>query len=514
MAISQIKNLGQFGCIKDQPAQDLPPNAWSHVMNARFRDGCVERIAGDQQIFTTPTTTPLWLQAYNQMDKRFWVHAGTNKVFADDGSTRADITPAVAPTGTQDDRWNGGVLNGVLVANNGKDAPWSWGGSGVMIPVTNWPVAQRAKVIRPYKNYLVGLDVTKNVGTTSDRFRHMVMWSTEAEPGKLPTSYSTTDPAKNSGELDIAEEPSLMVDMLPLGDANIIYKENAMFAMSPSGDSFVFRFQRLPGSVGALSQNCIANTPQGHVVLTHGDVIIHSGQGPRSIIDSRMRRWIFNQIDSEKLKRSFVAVNPAANEVLVCFPTLGSIWPNMAAVWNWATDTWGARELQNATCGCIGQVDYASASSWNQDNSPWDDDVTAWNQDEYSPAQSRLLLAGAAPIISAVGVSSTMNGTAFSTVAERIGMDFDAPDQVKTVRGMRPRIDATPGVQVQIQLGGQMDVEQPIQWSAPITYTVGQTFQADGFASGRWIGVRYQSIGNQPFRVRSHGIDVVGAGSY
>ena len=119
MAIVTIPKSGEYGVIKDQPAQELPINAWSDSANIRFREGGAERFKGEKQLFDTPAVTPYWLQQYNQGGKRWWIHAGTGKLFADDGvGARSEITPTSAPTGAIDDRWTGGVMNGVLVANN------------------------------------------------------------------------------------------------------------------------------------------------------------------------------------------------------------------------------------------------------------------------------------------------------------------------------------------------------------------------------------------------------------
>lgn len=515
MPIVTVPILGQYGTIKDQPSHEIPINAWSDSSNIRFKENAAERFKGEKSPFDTPAVTPYWITQYNQGGSRWWVHAGTAALYADNGTTRSTITPASAPTGGIDDRWTGGTLNGVLVANNGVNIPISWGGSGVAVNLVNWSSTVRAAVLRPFKNYIVGLDITKNVGTTNDRFPHMVKWSSPAVPGALPASYDETDPTTLAGELDLADDPSLMVDMLPLGDANIIYKEASMWSMTQTGSpEDVFRFQRLPGSVGALARGCIASTDVGHVVLTPGDVILHNGQGVKSIITGVMRSWLFNQIDSTNRKRSFVVTNPPANEVWICFPELGASACTLACVWNWLTGAWAIRTLNNATYGAVGQIDYSVLSTWAASGDAWKDAVTAWNQDELSPAQLRLLTTHTNPSIRAVDVSATFDGTVFTSTLERTGLAFDQPDTVKLVRAVYPRIDAAKGTQVQIQVGGTNDVEAPVDWQPPVTYTVGSTYKANTFASGRFLAIRFQSLDNQPWRLRSLDLDIKMQGKY
>lgn len=510
--INTVGPLGQYGINKDAEPQELPDNAWSDGANVRFRDGAMERMKGEQKIFDTPAVTPYWIQPFYQGTKLYWIHAGTGAVYADDGTTRANITPGTAPTGAVDKRWTGGVLNGVLVMNNSVNNPYYWGGTGILLPLTAWPVSTTAQSLRPFKNVLVALGINKG-GTD---YPHMVKWSDAAVPGAIPGSWDHTDKTKLAGELDLADDPSRMVDQLILGDANIIYKENAMYAMRASGGLGVFSFQKLPGSVGALARGCVANTPVGHVVLTHGDVILHSGQGPRSIINNKLRKWLFQTIDTTNRSRSFVTTNPTAKEVWVCFPALGDAACTLAAVWNWTDDTWTIRTLDNVTYGATGQLDSGVTNNWDAQNYAWQDAAFAWDEDALSQAQERLILCSSAPVITAADVTGTRNGAAYTSYAERVGMTLGDPNRVKTVRGLRVRLDAAVGTKVQIEVGGAMDPKAAITWSAPVVYEVGSTQynQIDTFATGRFIAVRVMSLDNQPWRMTSYDRDFILGGSY
>jgi len=509
-----IPLVGKSGVNLDTPAQELSDGTWSDAINVRFRDGSAERFKGERQLFDAPAEVPYYMQQYNQGGKRWWVHAGLTGIYADDGFARQNITPAAPPTGGIDDRWSGGTLHGVNVLNNGVDGPLFWGGTGLMAPIAAWPAATRCACMRPFKNVLVALDVTKNVGTTNDRYPHMVKWSHPAVPGAIPTSFDHTDLTKLAGELDLSEEPSLMVDQLPLGDANIIYKENAMFSMSATGGIDVFRFQRLPGSVGAIARGCVAITPVGHVVLAAGDVVLHSGQGPKSIINAVLRRWLFRTIDATNRKRAFVVACPPAKEVWVCFPELGKQACTLAAVWNWVDDTWAIRQLRNATYGATGQLDYSTVSTWQAQTDAWQDAAAAWDEDELTPAQERLLITRGSPAITAVDISATMDGAPYSSSMTRVGMAFGDPGVNKLIKAVYPRVDAAKGVRIQIEVGGTMDVETAVEWGAPVGYVVGQTFKVDTFASGRFLALRITSLDNQPWRIRSIDVDVDSLGGY
>ena len=509
MTRQSLANLGSLGIQADPPAHELPAPALSDGLNLRLRDGCAERITGESQVFTTPAVTPYWVGLYATPSARYVVHAGTSAVYADDGATRSNIT-GTAFTGAVDNRFSGGTLGGVLVLNNGVDKPQYWGGSGTLATIPAWGATWKCAILRPFKQYLVALDVTK--GAT--RYPHMVKWSSAADPGTLPASWNEADPAVDAGELDLAETTDRMIDALPLGDALIIYKGASMYAMSYIGGAYIWQFRRLPGESGMLALGCGCLAPGGHLVLTQGDVVLHSGTGVQSILSGRMRRWLFNQIDTSYFARSFVVSNPSFNEAWVCFPTTGNTTCNRALIWNWADNTISVRELASATYGCSGQWDAASDQSWAGDTGTWGADATTWSQSDMPLANTRLLLASAAPRLLMADSGASFAGTSYTARAERTGLAFDAPERVKLVRSVVPRIDGATGQTVQVQVGAAMDVEGPYTWSDPVTHTIGTSYKADTMAAGRFIGWRVQSSGNFAWRIRSIDLDVVAQGAY
>lgn len=518
MPIKQVGPLGQFGINKDQQPQELAENVWSEGANVRFRDGGMERMKGEQKVFDTPAVTPYWLQPYYTTTAQYWIHAGLAAVYADTyvagAPSRTNITPTVAPTGGIDDRWTGGVLNGVLVMNNGKDVPWYWDqlGTGKLEPLPGWDATWRAKSIRPYKNVLVAIGITKG----TDEFPHLVMWSDEAAVGSVPTSWNVADLTKIAGDLDLAEDPGLMVDQLVMGDVNVIYKQNSMYSMRPSGGEDIFRFQRLPGKSGLQAIGAVTDTPIGHVLMTNGDVMIHSGQGARSIINGVLRKNLFKIMDGDNRGRAFLVTNPGASEVWVCFPELGKAACTKAFVWNWVDQTWGIRTLDNVNHGAAGQLVEGATEAWSAQDYAWGDAAYAWNEQELSPAQERLLLCSTTPLITAADVTGTRNGVAYTSYAERTGLIFGDPDVVKTQRGLRIRVEAAQGTKIQFEIGGTMNTEQSVTWSSPFQYTVGTTpnNQVDLFASYKFLALRVTSLDNQPWRVTSYGADLVQAGRY
>ena len=508
MPIVKIPDVGK-GVNLDLSPEELQAGMWSNVSNMRFVNGYAQKFKGLSQVFTAPSITPYFIRSFQTPTSRYWIHAGTGKVFADDGTTRTNITPASDFTGAIDDRWSACTLGGQLVMTNGKENPQYWNGNTAttLANLTAWNTNWKCSSIHAFKSYLVSLGISKS-GTS---YPNMVKWSAAAVPGTLPSSWDETDVTKDAGEQDLAETSDAIVDALPLGDALVIYKERSAYLMRYIGQPFVFQFTRLAGDYGMVAKGCGAVTPKGHVILSNGDVMLNTGQGMTSIADGLIRRYIFNNIDSTNYKRAFVTTNPQRNEVLVCFPYGGSSFCNKAAIWNWETGIWSLRDLSNVTYGATGLISFDIVRSWSTDTETWGSDGTTWNENEYSPNEARLLLTSTTSIL-AFDVGSTDNGATFSGILERTGMAFDDVTSNKLVRAVYPVIDATGDATVTIQVGAAMNADQLVTWSDPVTFTSGMDIKADTFAQGRFLAVKVS--GTSMYRIRSLSMDIVPTGSY
>jgi len=301
-----------------------------------------------------------------------------------------------------------------------------------------------------------------------------------------------------------------------MGDALILYKQRSMYAMRFVGGTQVFEFRRLPGNFGMLTQGCAADTPKGHVVLSAGDVVIHNGDSPQSIISGRLRSWLFDsQIDPTFVSRCFVVANPNRSEVWICYPEVGQSVCTAALVWNWESDTWSPRQLPNVTHAAVGLLGYTSSDAWSADSASWGSDSTAWNQNDFTSPTAKLVMASSNPAIYLADSTLTFDGSSISSRLERSGLTFDDPERVKVIRSIVPRVDAPAGTVLSISVGSSMTAEAAATWSTPVTYTVGTTYKADVFSmAGRFLGVRIEGSGSQRWRIKSFDVDVQALGMY
>ena len=509
----KLDDLGQ-GLNKDALAEELDITHFSDSLNVRFRDGFAERFKGMVAAYTTPPVIPYCITAMTVGTSRYVVYEGLQKTYVDDGTTQTNITNA-NNTGAVDDRFSASVFNGIYIKNNGVDVPQYWAGvpATPLANLTAWPAGYKAGFMRPYKNYLIAGDITK-AGT---RYRGLILTSHLADPGTIPTSWDSADPTKDVVEQPLDDTNGTLIDSLPLGDMNVIYKDDALHYMQTVQSRSIFRFGRLPGDTGLLARGCVVNVPGvGHVYLTPGfDVVYHNGQGPQPIIQGKMRTWLKNNINATYGNRSFLVLSPQKMEVLVCFPSNSSQVCDMALIWNYKDNTLYIRALSSVTYGCTGQITLTSGSDvWSGQTDTWATISRTWAYTDYAPNSPRVILSRSTPTLALFDATETDYGTSFNAYVERTGLHFDNPEMVKLIRRLRIRVDAAAGTQLSVSVGGAMVPGAAPAYSMPATFTAGTDVEVTIFALGRFLAWKVQTTGNTPWRIRSCEIDVMEQGGY
>jgi hypothetical protein len=498
------------GASPDTMSEELALGAWTSVSNATFRGGFLQRCEGNEAFVATPSVTPYFLLPFRNGTQLGLIHMGLTAAYVDLGGTRTNIGRAAAYTGGAADRWTGGVFNGIAVVNNGVDVPQFWGGAiaSDFADLTTWPSTHRCKAMRPHKNFLIAMDLTQS----SVRYPSRVLWSAIADTGAVPPSWDITDPAREAGNADI-EGGDAIIDGLTLGDAFVIYKSASAHLMRYVGGQNVFSFQRIPGGQGVLARNCVADTPVGHVCLTTGDVVVHSGGVPKSIATELVRTTIFGEVDADYYERSFVVANPSQSEVWVCYPTSGAACTK-AAVWNWLSGVWSFRTLRNVLHGACGQMPAPAGISWDADVGTWAEATDTWGGTATSPTDQKLVLAHSLPAITLVGYGSTDAGLEMTTECTRTGIALDDGQQVKYMHEIWPRIDAPAGTEVEIAGGASMVPGAAPTWGEWRAFVVGVDEKVDVDVAGRYLAHRQRSVGGPIWRQRSMDLGVELMGTY
>lgn len=510
---------GAVGVIKDIAPSELPAGAWSDAGNIRFLDGAALQFLGYGQVYLTPPAAPQYLMPVNVSGARYWLYATASSAYAvsnaSGASVHTDIGHATPRTGSVN-AWSGCVFGGIPVLNAGDGkAPMYWDQNLThkFADLTAWPAATSCKVLRQYKNLLIALNVTK----AGVNFPYMVKWSHGADPGALPITWDEEDNTKDAGEFDIAEGQDSIVDGLGLKDSFIVYKESSTHALDYIGGAFILKSRRVSGMSGLLNMNCAVEFEAGmgalHFAVTGFDVVVHDGYAAQSVLDKKARRHFFQSIDVENKSRVFVFKNPFVNEICVAYPSIGATVCDQALVYNFVDKTVSFRALPAVNHAAYGPVDNSLAGNWNQDSDPWSTDLTAWNGPDYTPDTARVMMGSSDSKLYLLDASASFDGALPQAYLERRGLHFDAPDRIKTVTRLRPRIAGNAGGTVLVKVGSAADPYGDPVWTTA-TFTIGTSSTVDLITSGRYLALRFETGSAFSWRLDSFQIDIVDAGSF
>jgi hypothetical protein len=504
MPIKRLTNIGSVGVVQDLAQSELPSEAITDALNARFLDGSIYQFLGHGPVYAGALGTPHHVMQVNVSGDRYWLYATLAKIYAVTGAggtvVHTNLTRQTASVdvdySAEPNRWTSTSLSGIPILNpgNATDPPQSWdlNIANRFTALPNFPANTYCRALRAYKQQLVALNVYKG----GVHYPFMVKWSHPADPGAVPISWDITDPTVDAGEVDLAEGGDPIIDGMQLGGTFVIYKEQSVWRMDYAGGAFVQQFTKVRGISGAMNVNCIVEIDGFHVVLTSNDVIVHDGQSAKSVLDKRMRRRLFQLIDADNADRCFVFKNPFLNEVFICFPTAGNTVPNMALVWNYVDRTCTFREMPDLNHANYGPVEQGLSQPWSGDDAPWDEDTTTWAGGEYTPDSSRALMASDAGKLLLLDSSTSFDGVAPTSFIERRALPVGSMEQMKTITGIRPRIFGSAGDTLVIKLGGaDLDPNAEPTWDAEAEFVIGETVQVDLMTTHRYPAYRIENTG-------------------
>ena len=507
----QVVRLAPSGIVRDLPPDAVPENVFTSGNNVVFRDGVPVRVDGQQAVYGTPLHEPEFLINLRGPLVNYWVYPGRDAIGVLDGVSHDDITPTAGITPTQNyGEWTGGVLNGVVVLNEPYNNPLYWPGSPVdpCEELPGWPAGTKAKALRPFKFHLIAMNITDQNGIFSD----YIMWSDAAEPGAVPQSW-TPLPENQAGFVSLAAGGGNIVDGIQLRDQFIIFKDSSTWALQYVGGNTVFAVRKILETSGMLSPNCAVEIKGNLVVLTDSDVIAFDGQQAVSLIDKRMRQFLFSQLDPLAFKSSFVTKNWVETEVWICIPTVGNTVPNMALVWSREENAWGIRQINYsyAAAGLVAPT--TGVQEWDTYPGTWEQASQIWDTSTYRVTSESILGAEGLTLQNVDGATSD-NGTPIIANIQKLGLALGDPQTRKLIKRIWPRINAATGTVLTIRAGGHDQPNGEVTWSAPVSFTVGTQDKIDTFAEGRYLAIDFASSGLQGWQLTGFDVEFSTIGAW
>tara|TARA_R100001369_G_scaffold604_1_gene2004 strand:- start:2144 stop:3691 length:1548 start_codon:yes stop_codon:yes gene_type:complete len=508
MATLQV--LSPKGMIKDTNNTALPNEYFSHTQNARFEDGAVKKVLGQDQVFGTPTVAPYFAINWTTGANSYWFYAGSAKIYRYDGSNHTEFTRTSGTYSTNltgVGNWVGSIFNGLPILNNGVDDPQCLANTGAnkFTDLTNWPASTTCKVIRPYKSFLIALNLTESSSSLPNKVR----WGNSAENLSLPSTW-TAAANNDAGSVTLGDAGDFIIDGFPLKQSFIIYKENTTYLMNFIGGNLVFSFQKLFDDSGVLSRNCVAEYNGNHFVVTNGDIIIHNGVKKQSIATNIVKRTFFEEIDSTNYANTFVTHNKQKNEIWVSYPTVGSTYCNKALIWNYNTNSFSFRELPEILHISTGIVNPGTSSVvWSGQSQSWIAYSTTenWGQREFNPTETSILMSSTGDTkLYRADNGFDFAGNNFTMILERKGLTLDGnTNTVKQVRKITPKFSSTGTAEVFI--GSSMSPDGTYTYKTQQSINPDTQNKVDARATGKYIAIKFQNTTATTFELNGYDIE-------
>ncbi len=535
MPTTRITNLGDIGVSNDQPAFAIAPNAISDGQNIRAYHGRLRNFGG-RELITTAPIEPYGLFGLQTPDRiTLWLEGGLTKVYVFDGTNHTNLTRQSASVDVDynldeyTDRWTGGAQGTLAFLCPGfSDGPQLWPTISTSNILEDMPydpqgatgfqtwqeLGYRAYSMRPFQGTILAMNTDLNGTKLSTR----VQWCEFILPGETSTDWveRTTNSA---GHKDFGDTSGGIIDGGALRNDFIVYKEDAAFRMTFTGDSRQpFTDVRLPEHVRIINRNCIGLNSEFHVLASREDVKIFDGNTFSSILDKRYREAYTGLMSPDRLLTTFVAMLNKESEVWICIPTAGEQGdlkhPDLAIVWNSNDNSISLTDIPECRDMDEGVI-VPNISDRFGDTEPTDlefgQDTLRFGQSPFTSALE-FMVGAYGTSIATFAETPTDEGTARQCAAERTGLimqdyktGIQSVDATNRLSKIRPYMQSTGPVQ--IRLGGQESANGPVTWEPEQSFDPMSDSHLNFRASGKYGAYRIRSQSNIDWEITGLEID-------
>ena len=470
-------------------------DSWTGGTNMLNRNGFMRRSNGNLAVGAAlDTEAILQFFYYKYATFNLYYCLGPVSVFyMTGGGPRTALTGPYGPVGPVPSSFNvsGGVINNSVVFNCDDQPPFyvqpqinnlacfAW-------PILQWPAANTAGVMRTWRNHVFA----GNIKQAGNQNPDMLAWSSSATPtGGIPTEWIATA-TNDARTIFLSEVSGPIVEMIPLRDQLMVFKESAFWSLSFIGGAFVFSARKVTDSFGINGKNCAADCGGFLVCFCNEDVMWTDGQSFRSIASQKVRDSIVSLTDFTSRKVCFVFYNQATKDCFICLARPGDTTCHIAWVWNADTELWSFVQLVDpGASGASGAIGLTCAAYVPVPiSTPTGADKT--NAAQMIGAETQALT-GLNGMVVIQGNPTWRSGAAVTGTVIRNGITLDAPDAVKYVSRVDLNvINPTSATPVEISIAGRMSESDPVAAPAFVTVTPTTSYQHPCNVIGRFIDIQ------------------------
>jgi hypothetical protein len=535
-----FRGLSEKGILYDPSPYQLDLNAWSGGSNVRFHGNLVMRSPIWREVFTTLPSQPRYAWARRPstgQDVLFLVGVDGNLYSYSSGALEV-VTPPAGPMVVSAESFTSSFSGDVSYINSPASVPLYWGpSSDTFATLPGWDSTWNCVSLRAFSNYVVALNVTKGAVATPN----MVKWSDITLAGLPPANWNADDPTSNAGENPLEDLTTPIIDGLAMRSIFVIYSQNQIWAMQPSGDNFIFTFQALFSEGGIISPNCVVEVDGSHYVFGPTDVYTHDGVTKQSIIDGRNRDYVYRNMDTSNLDACFVNYNPALNEIMFAYPS-GSGTEffanqpgrcNRAAIYSITGDSWSFVDLPSVTAMTQVNVQvletYANiptTTTYANVGGSYFDCQSGPTQTTVSVSQTLDVGKNKITLPRVLAYDFVNNGRLtfpFSTECnghasiQKTGIDLEQVGSdlttYKVIRRIFPLVTLARNTSLNITVGSSDTPSGPITWGTPNQFNPITQYKIDVRRGSRYLAILFGTAQEVDFAIEGFDLDVAPGGT-
>lgn len=363
-----------LGLITGTPDLSVPDRGWTAVKNGRFRVGRADKVPGYVLAQAAALDGPVQgLYDYNTTAGfQAWIAVTKAKCWKKEVTDAAfvDITGGTPLTGQDDDWVDFTNFKDVLVFTNGRDVIKKWTGSGNIASLAGSP--PKAKRITTFQNHV------------------MLGWVDPFEVTPRPQRIQWSDlglhetwSGGEAGSLDLVDEPYGILEIMPLRDSMIAYKEDAGYLVDYTGFPFTMQTRRLFTGTGPIAARIVVPVRDAHYFVAHDRMVYKVTLSGPEPVGQAVRFGILDELNHARRGRSFGYLNDAENEINFVIPRSGSDFPDLAYIYEYLEQKWGRRDLGSASNGATAAstlgAKQLSSLTWDEVASSWDAQTITWD---------------------------------------------------------------------------------------------------------------------------------------
>lgn len=374
-------------------------------------------------------------------------------------------------TGGVDNLWRFAQFGNDTIATNFTDAMQVSTSSGSFSALGGTP--PKAAIIETCAGFVLAFDYNDGTNIYHDG------WWCSALRNDASWSPSIATQAANGRLLDT---PGSIRAARALGNIMVAYKERSMYLGFNDGPPVIWRWQLVPGEVGAVSQeavvNVLINGSPAQIFAGYDDFYVFDGTKPVSI-GNPLRKW-YNTNSNAQWRYRTQAMHDPANQVVYFYLPDSSGNLTLCIPYNYKVDKWGFL----GTIGAIqAPIQYLSSGT------TYEGLGTLYTTYDSLPtiAYDSPFWTSGAPVAAIFDSTNTLNTYSGMPGTSSLNCNFSGDgDQFTTLTRIRPRFnlypttgnctvlytqnlgDAAPlSVATSALSNGKMDVYKSSKWYAP-----------------------------------------------